>query len=115
MKRILFITALVALVLAGLLSVLALRSSNAAQSAPQCPGVVTPTDADGQGSIQQYRAPEFVYINGAGFPANTALSYTVTHGSGGHGTVVASGSFQSDPDGTFSAFRVWDGFNSFVG
>ena len=118
MKRVLFLITVAALALAALLSALKLAGSDDAHagSAPQgqsCPSEVTATDAAGAGGKRQFRAPESVYINGTDFPASTALTFTVTHQE--DSTLVASGSFISGADGSFTAQFVWDGANAFQG
>ena len=92
-----------------------LAGSDAAHagSGPPCASEITATGPGGQGSIEQFNAPELVFINGKDFPALTGLSFTVTHQ--GSGTVVASGAFISGQDGGFNAQLVWDGANAFQG
>ena len=101
MKRILYVVTLVALALAAPLTALksgdrTLRTRDRRRRGP-CASEITATDATGQGSREQFKAPELVFINGKGFPALTGLTFTVTHQ--GSATVVASGSFISGPDG----------------
>jgi uncharacterized repeat protein (TIGR01451 family) len=115
MKRTLVVITLVALVVAVLLAASKLTTSRAAQAGRHCASVVKTTDADGRGTRKQYREPELVYINGEAFPANTVLSFTVTHRDRETDDVVASGSVSSDQDGAFTAVFVWDGTNAFQG
>ena len=106
MKRILYVVTLVALALAAPLAALKAGDSEAALGGQNCPSTVNATNADGQ-ARQQFKTPDYVYVEGEEFPANSVLEVTVRRRP--QGTIVAAGAVISDANGDVGPEFIWDG------
>jgi LPXTG-motif cell wall-anchored protein len=98
-----------ALASAAALAVLTLATPGPALAQPACPGSIVTTDETGEDQNKnQYAAGESVFINGANFPPDASITFTVTHVPSGQ-QVASGGPFTADADGNFTAVFVWDG------